>query len=83
MLTKTSSDSDSENETQETIISKKWKRTSRNILDIPVVPELKTPLAVQAVLSKIEQAQLLRVKEVGDEWEVYTLQLFSLKIPMT
>ncbi|XP_073939454.1 protein FAM186A isoform X2 [Castor canadensis] len=59
----TSSDSDSENETQETIISKKWKRTSRNILDIPVVPELKTPLAVQAVLSKIEQAQLLRVKE--------------------
>ncbi|XP_012371585.1 protein FAM186A [Octodon degus] len=53
-------DSESEKEVENSRSTKGWSRTA---LDLPVVPRLEIPFSVQAVISRIEQAQLLRARE--------------------
>ncbi|XP_010621983.1 protein FAM186A isoform X2 [Fukomys damarensis] len=52
------SGSESEKEAENSNITGRWSRP-----DLPVVPKLETPSSVQAVISRIEQAQLLRARE--------------------
>lgn len=52
-------ESDSENEVVNYTI------LSRQDLGIPEVPRLEIPVSVQQVISKIQQAQLFRARQVG------------------
>ncbi|XP_005412016.1 PREDICTED: protein FAM186A [Chinchilla lanigera] len=54
------SDSESEKEVENANIKERWSGTA---LDLPVVSKLEIPFSVQAVISRIEQAQLLRARE--------------------
>ncbi|KAM6154256.1 LOW QUALITY PROTEIN: protein FAM186A [Erethizon dorsatum] len=56
----TGSDSESEREVENSNITRRWSRTA---LDLPVAPTLEIPFSVQAVISRIEQAQLLRARQ--------------------
>lgn len=49
-------------------------RNPKNELDTPEITTIEIPHAVQEILRRIEQAQLLRAREVCKELQVYRLQ---------
>ncbi|XP_064141232.1 protein FAM186A [Loxodonta africana] len=60
VLSEVDSESDSEKEVEDSTV---LSRESKNVLDAPVVPTLEIPFSTQHVISRIDQAQLLRAKK--------------------
>ncbi|KAM5287983.1 protein FAM186A [Ctenodactylus gundi] len=60
MQSQIGNDSESENEVENFTKVRIWSEGS---LDVPVVPKLEIPFSVQSIISRIEQAQLLRARE--------------------
>lgn len=68
-------ESDSENEVVDYTI------LSRKDFDRLEAPRLEVPVSVQQIISKIQQAQLYRARQVGSTRELYRLQLFFFYFP--
>ena len=53
----------------------------KSVLERSEVPNIEIPFAVQDVISRIEQAQLQRAREVGSKWKVLDCNfLFNLSM---
>ena len=69
MSTETNDEYEAEKETLD------FTKMDKTVLQRSEVPKLEIPFAVQDVISRIEQAQVQRAREVGSKWQVYRLQL--------